>query len=142
MQNFPPNVPATTKTQVLGLENNIAALLCYLPVCGVSLIASILWLVTEPKTNRFVRFHAVQSLILFGVTSVVCISLFVVVLILTAVLGKLLGVLGGIVYLLGMLVIGAIGLAALILAIIGMIKSYGNQLWHMPLVGSLAEKYS
>ena len=45
--------PATQgKTKVLGLDYSVAGLLCYLPICCVNLIISIIWLATEPKEKR------------------------------------------------------------------------------------------
>jgi uncharacterized membrane protein len=44
-----------------GLQENVAGLLCYLGVW----ITGIIFLVLEPK-NRFVRFHAIQSIVTFG----------------------------------------------------------------------------
>jgi uncharacterized membrane protein len=52
------------RTQVLNLEMNNAGLICYIPVCAINLISSIVFLATEPKTNTFLRFHAWQSLLL------------------------------------------------------------------------------
>ena len=51
----------------LGLDANVAAGLCYLPICGISLIMSIIILVTD-KTNKLPRFHAFQSLLLLAST--------------------------------------------------------------------------
>jgi uncharacterized membrane protein len=47
------------------LRPPVAAALCYLPLFG-GVVASIKYLFTEPD-NRFVRFHAVQALIFWGV---------------------------------------------------------------------------
>src|SRR5207253_9303060 len=52
------------KTKVGDLDYKTAALLCYVPVCLVNLIASIVFLNSEPRESRFVRFHAMQSLIM------------------------------------------------------------------------------
>ena len=54
------------KTSGLNLDNNVAGLLCYIPIAGVNVIASIVWLITENKLNSFLRFHALQSLVLSG----------------------------------------------------------------------------
>ena len=52
----------------LGLEPNIAGLLCYVPCC-IGLIFSVVAAIVE-KQSRFVRFHAFQSLLLHGVAIV------------------------------------------------------------------------
>src|SRR2546423_14232566 len=69
--------PPENKTKTLGFKYNVAALLCYLPtcLCCLNVIFGIIWLATEPKENRFVRFHAMQGLLLFGVNFVVSIIL-------------------------------------------------------------------
>ena len=48
-----------------GLEENLAGALAY----GLGWITGIFFLVTEPH-NKFVRFHAYQSVILFGALSI------------------------------------------------------------------------
>src|SRR5262249_25003831 len=55
---------STGRTKTLGLDYSVAALLAYLPVWPVNLIFSIIWLNTEPKESRALRFHSTQSLIL------------------------------------------------------------------------------
>jgi len=57
MQNMSPGKSA------LGLDANVVAGLCYIPVCYVNLILSIITLVTD-KTNKLARFHAFQSIFL------------------------------------------------------------------------------
>src|SRR5438045_3490315 len=68
--NYPP---PEGKTKTFGMAYNTAALLCYLPscLCCANVIFSIIWLSTEPKENRFLRFHAMQGLLLFGLWFVV-----------------------------------------------------------------------
>src|SRR4030095_3091525 len=68
----PPNAP-TGKTKVMNLDYNVAGMLCYLPLCRIHLIFSIVWLASEPKENRLLRFHALQSLLLFAAFFVVSI---------------------------------------------------------------------
>ena len=50
------------------LDSNVGAMLCYILnfACCLGLVLSIVFLVTE-KENRFVKFHAVQSLFPDGV---------------------------------------------------------------------------
>ncbi len=52
------------KTKLFDIDNNIAAALAYVPLVGANIIFSIVWLVTEPKSNRYLRHHAIQSLVL------------------------------------------------------------------------------
>jgi uncharacterized membrane protein len=55
------------KTKTGALDFKLAAAACYLPVSFIHLVAAGVFLATEPKEHRFVRFHAVQSLILAAI---------------------------------------------------------------------------
>ena len=54
---------STAVTQTGNLPVHYAAAACYLPVMSIGFIASIAFLVMEPKENTEIRFHAVQSLL-------------------------------------------------------------------------------
>ena len=99
-----------------GLAPNVAGLLCYL----VGWITGIIFLIIEQK-NRFVRFHAVQSIIVFGVATVAS-GLFTLI----PFIGGLFG--------------AVIGIVAFILWIILMIKAYQGDLYKIPVAGDIAEK--
>lgn len=119
----------------LGLDTNVGALLCYLPVCLISLVYSIIVLVTE-KDNRFMRFHAFQSLIISAIYLVVMIALQVVgagiaIAANSAILSGLFGLLSLVV------VVGFI--AAMIF---GCIKGYQGQKFKFPVIGDMAEKWA
>lgn len=119
----------------LGLDANVGAMLTYLPVCGISLIYSIIVLVTE-KTNKTVRFHAFQSLLLLAVFMVIFFAIMIVGGALIAVTGS--GILSGLVTL---IYVGAL-LGFLIVAILGCIKAFGNQPFKLPVIGDMAEKWA
>ena len=145
---FPP--PQDNKTKVGGLSYNVAAMLCYIPscLCCLNLIPCILWLASEPKTSRFLRFHALQGLLLWGVYFVISIIL--------RILGTAFAVGGAasssaddvtsIAFAGGNIIISLIGLAILlvmiIIHIIGMVKANSGQMWKLPLIGDIAEKNS
>ncbi len=117
----------------LGLDNNVGAMLCYMPICAIGLIYSIIVLVTE-KSNKLVRFHAFQSLLLLGayIVGVIAVSIFGVV------LAQISGVLGSLFSMLTfVLVIAFIGLA-----ILGCIKAYQGTNFKLPVIGDLADKWS
>jgi len=99
-----------------GLVPNIAGLLCYL----AGWITGIIFLVIEQK-NRFVRFHAIQSIIVFGTLSVA-----------TALLSQipLVGVVFGVI----------IGILMFILWIVLMIKAYQGEFYKVAIAGDLAER--
>jgi uncharacterized membrane protein len=142
---YPPPPPPNGKTKTLGLDYNIAAMLCYLPscLCCINLIFAIIWLATEPKQNRFVRFHAMQGLLLFAVALVVSIVF------------NLLGVGASFTAYVGtggsevashgagaivQLVSSLFGVLLLIVHIIAIIKSLQGEMWKVPLIGDIAEK--
>ena len=119
----------------LGLDANIGALLCYLPICGISLIYSIIVIVAD-KENKQVRFHAFQSLLLTVAYVVLIIGVALVGGIIVGVTES--GILGMLVTLLYVAVIGGF----LILMIIGCIKGFQGSSYKLPVVGDMAEKWS
>ena len=123
-----------------GLDPKAAAALSYIWIVGL------IFFFIE-KENRFVRFHAMQS-ILFGIANTVIMGLLVVVgIILTAVLsvgGALVGgPLGVIVHLLVWVVWLIFWLIAL-LFVVGLVfaavKAYQGQMFKLPIIGNMAEK--
>lgn len=139
------NAP-TTKTQTLSLDFNVAGMFCYMPFFAISLIASIIFLVTEPKNNIFVRFHAIQSLLLSASGTILGILLGIawpIVIILTAALAR-----GGGEALIPIVVFGMLGLFFLlmitffVLHFVGMYKAYRNEMWEMPIIGKYARRFA
>jgi uncharacterized membrane protein len=122
------STPGGAKTN-LGLEPNIAGLLCYVPCC-IGLVFSVVAAIVE-KQSRFVRFHAFQSLLLHGVFIVLWIAI-------TGIqIG--LGIVGlGAVSLLVQLVSWVVGIALLGLAIFMMIKANGGEELELPGIGPMA----
>ena len=101
---------------VAGLQDNVAGLLCYF------LIPAIIFLVMEPyNRNRFIRFHAFQSIIYEIVWIVVA-----------AVVGML--------PLINLLLLPLIGLAFFIGWVICMIKAFQGHMFKLPVIGEIAEK--
>ena len=119
----------------LGLDANVGALLCYLPICGINLIYSIIVLVTD-KTNKLARFHAFQSLLLLAayVVGIFAVS------ILAGIIGGVTGsaALGSLFSLLTIVIV----IASLGLTILGCIKGYQGQLFKIPVIGDMADKWS
>lgn len=124
--------PTPGKTQ-LGLEPNVAGLLCYLPLCCVGFVFSIVVIIVE-KQNRFVRFHAFQSLLVCGASIVVLVALQIAMIVTSMVAGLL----GTLVWLVMILVC----LALLALTVLLMIKAYNNEEYALPTVGELARKWA
>jgi uncharacterized membrane protein len=119
----------------LGLDTNVGALLCYLPICAVSLIYSIIVIATD-KTNKQVRFHAFQSLLLTGAYIVLLVGVMIVGGVLVGATGS--GALGMLVSLLYLAVVGGF----LILMIIGCIKGFQGGSYKLPVIGDMADKWS
>jgi uncharacterized membrane protein len=119
----------------LGLDANVTALLGYI----IGIVAIILIFIE--KDNRFVRFHAIQSVVYHVGTFVVIFAIWIVGGIIAAVLGQIssvLGLIGILIYLLGLL----LWLAWLGGMIYGAIKAYQGQMFKFPIFGNLAEKWS
>lgn len=136
---YPPPGPPPGKTQFLGLDFNLAGLLCYVPgcCCLIDLIASVAWLATEPRENRFLRFHALQGLLLFGVGIILGI-IFQILGLGASLTPTDVGRAGsGIVLLMIQMIVS---LLLLTIHIIGMVKAYQGQMWKIPLIGDIAEK--
>jgi len=138
-ETAPPSGAPGGKTSFMTLDSNLAAMLCYILniVCCLGLVLSIIFLVTE-KENRFVKFHAVQSLFLV----VLEIAASIVLEILSAILGVALHMVdmswisGLLTWLLGCLLL----VIFLILVLLGGIKAYGGQWYKLPIIGEFAWK--
>jgi uncharacterized membrane protein len=129
------------------MEANAAGALAYIGIVG-------LILVIIEKENRFVRFHAMQSLLY----SVGISALLVVVLIVVWVLSLILmmvaaaigssggGALAAIAAVIAMIAwIAAIALMPLLILgglILGAVKAYQGEMYRLPIVGALAEKFT
>ncbi|MDX6288902.1 MAG: hypothetical protein QOH42_701, partial [Blastocatellia bacterium] len=86
----PPSGAPGGKTS-LGLDSNLGAMLCYIAniVCCLGIVLSVVFLITE-KENRFVKFHALQSLFLFVVYAALAILVQIIGLVLRIAIGLLL----------------------------------------------------
>jgi uncharacterized membrane protein len=100
----------------MGLEPNVAGLLCYV----VGWVTGLIFLIME-KENQFVRFHAMQSIAVFGAITVVDIVLRFIPII-------------------GWIIAWLIGILAFVLWIILMLKAYRGQKYKLPWAGDFAEK--
>lgn len=123
--------PTPGKTQ-LGIDTNLAGLLCYAPCC-IGLIFSVVALIVE-KQSRFLKFHAFQSLLVHGVGFVLVIALMVAGTVLSAISG-----------LLGMLLFPlqiVVGVAFVALEILLMIKAYNNEEYALPTLGEMARNWA
>jgi len=125
------STPGGAKTN-LGLEPNIAGLLCYVPCC-IGFVFSVVAAIVE-KQSKSVRFHAFQSLLVHAVAIVLGIGLNVV----QAVLGVAgFGAIGLLLSFVGIL----IGLGFLGLTIFLMIKANSGEEFELPTLGRMARQW-
>ena len=101
-----------------GMQPNLAALLSYV----VGIITGVIFFLIE-KENKFVRFHAMQSILTFGFF-----------LIANAVLAFI--------PVIGWSLMPILGIVQLIVWILLMVKSYQGEQFKLPVVGDIAEKNS
>ncbi|MDM7921393.1 MAG: DUF4870 domain-containing protein [Pyrinomonadaceae bacterium] len=112
----------------LGLDGNVTALIGY-PVGIVALI-----LLFIEKDNKFVRFHAIQSLLFWAAFMVILIGLGII----SGVLAFVSGTLATLVGLLSFLV----WIALLGLLILLAIKAFQGQMFKLPIIGDMASKWA
>jgi uncharacterized membrane protein len=100
-----------------GLKENLASLLCYL----FWWVTGIIFLIIEPN-NKTVKFHAVQSIIVFG-----SITILQIILMFIPIIGWIIGIL--------------VWIASVILWALLMYKAYQGGTYHLPVAGAFADKY-
>lgn len=101
-----------------GLDETVAGLLCYV----LGWISGIVFVVLEQEST-FVKFHAVQSVIVFGALSVV-------------------GALLGWIPILGLIIRVAIGILAFVLWVFLMVKAGRGERYKVKWAGDYAEKWA
>jgi uncharacterized membrane protein len=111
-----------------GMQANVAALLCYV----LGWITGLVFFLIE-KENKFVRFHAMQSIVVFGALTVLQIAIGIFVGLFTMIhLYFLIPVFT--------LLYPLLGLAGLVLWILLMVKAYQGEKFKLPIAGDIAEK--
>ncbi len=130
-----------TGKSALGLDGNLAAALGY-PIGIIAIICLIM-----EKENRFVKFHALQSILLHVGFIVVAIAVWIIGIILliagaaasaasgSSAAGGIVGMLFGLIWL--VLIVAYLG--GLIFAAV---KAYGGQDFKLPVIGSMAENFA
>lgn len=101
-----------------GLSENVAGLLCYV----LGWISGVVFVLIEQE-NKFVRFHAIQSIMVFGVLTI------------TGVILSWIPIIGG-------FFSWVISVSGFILWIILMVKAYQGTKYKLPWAGDFAEKRS
>ena len=124
------HAPPRAQGTVGVLPERIAGGLAYF-----TFVPAIILLVLDPyNKNRFVRFHAVQCLLLggAGILLAIALKLASVVLFLIPVLGPLLV----------WLVSAVVGLAVVVIWLVLVIKAFQGEMFKLPILGDLAEQYA
>ena len=112
------------------MQPNVAALLCYV----LGWITGLIFFLIE-KENKFIRFHAAQSIVVFGALTILQIALGIFSGILVAIhLYVLLPIFT--------LLYPLIGLVGLVLWILLMVKAFQGEMFKLPIAGDMAEKMS
>ena len=100
-----------------GLQENVAGLLCYV----LGWVSGLVFILLEAE-NKFVRFHAMQSIIVFGILSII-------------------GIVFGWIPWFGWVISSLVGLLGFVLWIVLMVKAYQGVMYKLPIAGDLAEKW-
>jgi uncharacterized membrane protein len=107
-----------------GIQANVAGLLSYV----LGWVTGLIFFLIE-KENKFVRFHALQSIIVFGALCVFQI-----------VIGAFMAIGLSFIAPLFSLVTSLVALLAVVLWILLMIKAYQGEMFKLPIAGDIAEK--
>jgi len=123
-----PNPPSPAANPGLGMDENLAAALCYIPIVGL------IFLLVEPYSkNKTIRFHALQSVFF-------CVAWIAVAIVLGIFGGILFMAMPAAVWSLWIAITRLVELAFLVGLIIMAVKAYQGQRFVMPIIGPMAEK--
>ena len=115
---------AVTASPTEGLQENVAGLLCYV----LGWLTGLIFLLIDKRP--WVKFHAAQSIVVFGGLTILRISV-----------GILSGMMGGVIgFELWAALTMAIGLVGLILWILLMVKAYQHQNFRVPVAAGIADQ--
>ncbi|MGE5197379.1 MAG: DUF4870 domain-containing protein [Deltaproteobacteria bacterium] len=100
----------------IGMQPNLAALLSYL----LGFVTGIIFYLIE-KENKYVRFHSMQSTIVFGFFFILSLVLWVIPVI-------------------GWVLMPLLSVAEVILWVVLMVKAYQGEIFKVPVAGDIAQK--
>ena len=123
----------------LGLDANVGAGICYVGnlVCALGLIYSIIVLVTD-KTNKLVRFHAMQSILISATSLIIFIPGYFIALALLFMNSTITSLLSTLIW----LVLCLVGLGLFVFLILSAIKAFQGQIYKIPVLGNFADQWS
>jgi uncharacterized membrane protein len=126
---------ATAPSRFSNVEENIAGLLCWLPIVPVAVLASAFFLMTPPyKSSNFVRFHATQSIF----TLIALVALAVAFLIVSSIITRIFPPIDVLwTYVWGLYSVGIFALYAYMAY-----KAYSMESPKLPYVGEAMSKYA
>ena len=132
----PPDSTAPGGQASIGMDANLASMICYLTMicCGLDIVISLVFFLIE-KTSRLLRFHAMQALLFGGVWIVVGIVFRILSMLADIALGDTLGVFVFFGWLAVRLLVALVLLGFLIIAAI---KAYQGQYYKLPILGNIA----
>ena len=134
MQNPPPVQTAKSST---GLDENVAALLAYV----ATWVSGLVFFLIE-KDSRFVRFHAMQAILLGASAAIIGIVLWIVWFLGLIISAAISDVLAGLVSIVLGLLFFVFSIGMLIAFVMCLIKAYQMQYFKLPVIGNFAEKFS
>jgi uncharacterized membrane protein len=102
----------------MGLQENIASLLCYLGFW----VTGIIFIMLE-QNSKTVRFHAFQSIIVFGALNLAYYVFWFVPFF-------------------GWIINSLLGALTFILWVVLIVRTYQGQKWKLPVIGDLSEKWA
>jgi uncharacterized membrane protein len=120
--------PPAAGNPALGMDENLAAALCYIPIIGL------IFLLIEPyNKNKTIKFHALQSLFY-------CVAWIAVGIALGIVTGIMFAMMPYGLWSLWLMVTRLVYLALFVGLVIMAVKAYQGSRFLMPIIGPLAEK--
>ena len=132
----PPDSSAPGGQASIGMDANLASMICYLTMicCGLGIVISLVFFLIE-KTSRLLRFHAMQALLYGGVWIVIGIVFRILSMVADIALGDTLGIF---VFFGWLAVRLLVALVLLVFLIIAAIKAYQGQYYKLPILGNIA----
>jgi len=124
-QSTPPAGTGEKKETSSGLEPKVAGLLCYL----VGWVTGIVFLLIE-KDNKFVRFHAIQSICVFGAYCVLQVFLYILAIVVPWPASIIFSIPSFLLFVL-----------AVVLWVVLMYKAYQEEEWELPIAGKFAKEH-
>jgi uncharacterized membrane protein len=138
------------RTQTFNMEPNVAGGLCYLPFFFIHFILPVIFIASEPRSNRFVRFHAFQALFM-AITGIVGgvggYLAFVLGMVFSALLAgatqsPAAAIIMLVVVVIAVVLLGSFAIFMLVCTIVACVKAFSGEIWRVPVIGKLADRFA